>query len=296
LNPHPDRPRNRIALLALAILALFVGCRSTPDNAGIAVNFHAEASRVAELKQPMVVLVAEVGRSRADDNAWSLLQSPSVKAAGEQTVTVLLDIAVSRNRATATQFHIRDAPLLVCLSSRGVIISRDEGPITKKPVLHRIDQARQEGPLLDAQLASLENAFARATNDPAAQFALPEFLLAHHNAREAIAPLEAIAHAKTNPTGLRIRAWVALVRAHYWVAEPEKGRHEAENLIATLGAESPEARAGGELVLGIQDANGKRPALARQELETAVAAAPNSPYGRQASEALMNLSKGVPLQ
>lgn len=272
------------------------GCRTTPDNAGSVADFPAEASRAAELKKTMVVLVAEVGRSRADDNAWALLQSPAVKAAGEQTVMVLLDIAVSRNRATATQFHMSDAPLLVCLSSRGVIISRDEGPIRKKLVLQRLEEARQEGPRLDAQLASLESAFAGATSDPAARFAMAEFLLAHHNAREAIAPLEAVAHSKTVPTDLRIRAWVALAQAHNWIAEPEKGRHEAEDLIASLGAESPDARAGGELVLGIQDANLKRPSLARRELEAAVAAAPDSTYGRQASEALVNLSQGKPLQ
>ena len=88
---------------------------------------------------------------------------------------------------------------------------------------------------------------------------------------------------------MRVQAWVALARAHLWIAEPEKGRHAAKDLIAVLGPKTPEALAGGDLVLGLQDTNGKRTSLARAEFEAAVSAAPNSIFAQQAAEALAQL-------
>jgi len=99
----------------------------------------------------------------------------------------------------------------------------------------------------------------------------------------------AVARSESANPARRIRAWVELARAHLWIAEPEKGRHEAEDLIAVLGPKAAEARAGGNLVLGLQDANAKRFAVARRELEAAIAAAPESDYAKQAAEAIAKL-------
>jgi hypothetical protein len=118
--------------------------------------------------------------------------------------------------------------------------------------------------------------------------ALADFLLSHQNPREAIPHLANARSESANPDQ-RVRAWVELARAHLWIAEPEKGRHEANDLIAVLGPKIAEAQAGGNLVLGLQDANAKRFALARRELEAAVAASPESEYGKQAAEALAKL-------
>lgn len=273
-------------MLALVTLALLAGCRSTPDAS---MDLRAALEQAASLKEPLVILVAESGQSPADDRAISLMKSRAVGALGDRNVLFVLDVSVSRNRAAATRFHALETPLLVCLSSRGVIASRDEKLLTKSLVLQRIAEVSQKAPALDTELDSLAAAASTNTNDTAAQFALTDFLLAHQNALEAVPTLEGIAHSETTPTEMRVRAWVDLVRAHFWIAEPEKGRHVAEGLIATLGPGSPEARAGGELVLGMQDNTAKRTALARKEFEAAIAAAPDSDYGKQAAEALAKL-------
>ena len=86
------------------------------------------------------------------------------------------------------------------------------------------------------------------------------------NMREAIPHLASVAQSETVDTTLRIRAWVDLARAHLWIGEAEKGRHQAEALIAEWGHRKPEGLAGGKLVLASHDARGKRIARARQNL------------------------------
>jgi hypothetical protein len=142
---------------------------------------------------------------------------------------------------------------------------------------------------LDSRLDALEKPVAANPGDVTAQLALTDFLLAQHNAHEAIPHLETVAHADSTETAPRIRAWVDLARAHLWVGEPEKARHEAKDLMDALGPANPQAVAGGKLVLGTQDTNGKRFKLAREEFEAAIAAAPDSVYAKQAGEALAKL-------
>jgi tetratricopeptide (TPR) repeat protein len=142
---------------------------------------------------------------------------------------------------------------------------------------------------LDVKLGLLAQAASQNPNEAQTQFDVADFLLARQNAYEAIPYLEIVARNAAADTTLRIRAWIALARAHLWVGEPEKGRHEAENLITVLGGKTGDARAAGKLVLGIQDAAAKRTALAREELGEATAAAPDSIYGRQAVEELAKL-------
>ena len=255
------------------------------------VDLDAEIARAAEAKRPIVLFVLDSGQN--DEDAKSLLDVSTRKANEIGVATLVLDLSVSRNRATATRFHITDTdmPLLVCLSPKGVIVSRDERPITKEHVLKRIAEAARRAPEIDAKLAELEEAAAKNSKDAPAQLAIADFLLAQHNAREAIPYLESVAHSDLVDTSLRVRAWVELARAHLWISEPEKGRHEAAELMATLAAKSPEALAGGKLVQGLQDASGKRMALARQEFDAAIAAAPKSTYAKEAVEALAKLPK-----
>jgi hypothetical protein len=218
-----------------------------------------------------------------------LLEALAAKGKLGNVVPVVLDLGVSRNRAVAARFHATNTPVLFGLSPTGLIVTCDEKVITKDLVLNRVEEAAQRGRELDAKLVLLEGAIAKDGNDATAQWALADFLLGQKNAREAIPHLEVVAHNEAADTTLRVRAWVELVRAHFWIAEAEKGRHEANDLIAILGPKTPDARAGGNLVLGMQDANPRRMALARREFEAAIAASPESVYAKQAAEALGKL-------
>jgi hypothetical protein len=272
------------------VLAVTLGC-SLAVLAETDTDLAAAMIRAADLNKPLMVLVAEPGQSRADDASCALLKSHAVEAQSSRCITFLLDIGVSRNRATATRFHVVDTPLLLCISPRGILLSRDEARISKKLVLQRIEEAAQQSPSIDTRFRALEQAAAENPNNISTQFDLTDFLLQHHNDLEAVPRLAVIAHSDADPAPVRVRAWVALARAHLWIAEPEKGRHEAEALMASLGPSSPEARAGRNLVLGLQDTNGKRFTIARREFEQAISAAPNSDYAKQAAEALEHFKK-----
>jgi hypothetical protein len=231
-----------------------------------------------------VVLVTETEDRQATRDVRAALASAAVR---QSATPVLLDLSVSRNRATAARFHIADAPLLVFLSPRGVILSRDEKPLTSDLLLQRLAEATHQAAEVDAQLAALQEAV--AAGEPDAELRLADFLLAHHNAREAIGHLASVAGSAEIAKDVRVRAWVALARAHLWIGEPEKCRHVVHDLLATLGPQMPQAVAGGNLVLGLQDAAAKRVALARHEFAAAIAAAPASDYARLAADAAAKL-------
>ena len=280
----------------LMILAFLGGCRSeSGDSATRAAQNAAPpdldtvAAQASSLRQPVFVLVAESGLSREDDRACRLLEALAAKGRLGNVVPVVLDLSVSRNRATAARFHVTNTPVLLGLSPRGLIVTRDERAITKELVHNRIGEVAQRGRELEGKLALLEGAIGKGGNDAAAQLGLADFLLAQSNAREAISQLEAVAHNEAADSGLRVRAWVELARAHFWIMEAEKGRHEANDLIAILGPKSRDACAGGNLVLGRQDANAGRVAMAQREFGAAIAAAPKSVYAKQAAEALAKL-------
>jgi hypothetical protein len=279
-----------LTCIALALAGLITGCPSKPQSIELKVPLQTNTPDLDQLLeqttkggQAIMLLVADLGQSSDDDTARTAFEEPRMK--DDSIVRVLLDIGVSRNRAEATRFHIPQTPVLLCLSSRGVIVSRDEKPITTDLVRKRMNELAPSAHQLDASLEALEKPLATDATGLTAQLALADFLLAHHNAREAIPHLEAVAHSESSDAPQRVRAWVSLAQAHLWVAEPEKARHEAKDLMAKLGPAQPEAMAGGNLVLGTQDANGKRFPLARQEFEAAIAAAPKSDYARQAREA-----------
>lgn len=289
-------PRKCAGVVILAILASLAGCRSESDysapsgmHSDTTPDLDTEIARAFNLQQPILILVTELGQSQADNRAQTLFETLAVKGKHESIVPVLLDLSVSRNRAVAARFHVTDTPLLLGLSPRGLIVTRDQKPLTKELVRSRIEEVVQRAHELDAKLALLEEAVAKDGNDATARMELADFLLAQQNAREAIPHLAVVARSESTDTAQRVRAWVELARAHLWIAEPEKGRHEADDLIVVLGSKTAEARAGGNLVLGMQDANAKRVTVARREFEAAIAAAPESDYAKQAAEALTKL-------
>ena len=288
--------RLRIGLACLAMVSILTGCSSESGHSrpqsmssSGAVNLDGELVRASNLGKPLIIMVIESGQSRADSAARSLVKVASAKSRNDGILFALLDISISRNRATAMRFHVTNTPALFCLSAKGLIVSRDEAPIDRTLLSRRIEEVAQKSPELDAKLDLLTQSVNRNPDGVQAQLDLAEFLLERQNAREAIPHLEAVAHNEAADTTVRVHAWVDLVLAHFWISEPEKGRHEANDLIALLGPKTAEARAGGNLVLGIQDVNAKRMALARRELEAAIAAAPNSGYAKQAAEALAKL-------
>lgn len=291
--------RMAAGMIAIAAAILLAGCRpqsrrsappATANNAGV-VDLDAAVAKAVTTRRPVLVLIAGSGHSAVDDDARALLEDATVKEARARVTPVFLDLGISRNRATAARFHITDTdtPMLVFLSCSGVIVSRDEGPITKDLLVKRIDKVATWASDLDVQLALLEEAVAKNGSDPAARLNLADFLLGRQNAREAVAPLASVAHSEGIDPAVRVRAWVALARAHFWIGEPEKGRHEAKNLMATLGQQSPDAVSGGNLALGLQDATAKRFSVARREFEDAILAAPESTYAKQAADAISKL-------
>ncbi len=282
---------------ALTVMTLLVGCGSgrtppTQPSATFATpDLDSEIAQASIKKLPVLVFVVESGKSDADNAAVSVIENLKASAQSKSVVFLSFDLYASRNRATVARFHVIDTPLLLCLSSKGVQSSRDEKSLSSDLVLKRIEEITQHGPDLDAKLAALETALSGKAGDVQSELKLADFFRSHDNAREAIPHFAAVAHSETAETGLRIRAWVDLARAHLWIAEPEKGRHEASDLIATLGPKAPAAIAGGKLVFGIQDANAKRTALARSEFEEAIRAAPDSIYAGEATQALAKLPK-----
>jgi hypothetical protein len=257
------------------------------------VDLDAELARTSGLNQPLLLLVIDSGNSREDQEVHALFDTTAKKFRDDGFSFTVLDISVSRNRATATRFHLIDTPLLLCLSARGLIVSRDEKPVTKTILLRRIADAPKLSTVLDGQFAMLEKAVTRnpvsGPGSAEAHFELAEFLNGRKNRREAIPHFSFVAHSDSPDVARRVRAWVALAEAHLWIAEPEKARHEASDLIAVLGPKNPEAMAGGNLVLGLQDATGKRFALARREFEAAIGAAPDSEFGKRAAAQLAAL-------
>jgi hypothetical protein len=295
-GPTKNPSLKQAGAVALALLALLAGCRSdasysapTAMTGAATPDLDAEIARASHLQRPILLLLAESGQSKADDQAQALFETLAVKDNRESIVSISLDVSFSRNRVEAAWFHATNTPVLLGLSPRGVIITRDQMPLTKELFLSRIEEIKQQAHALDAKFASLEEAAAKDGNDVTAQLELADFLLAQRNAREAIPHLAAVARYDSADSARRVRAWFELARAHFWIGEPEKGRHEAQDLMTVLGPKTAEARAGGNLMLGTQDAAAKRMALARREFEAAIAAAPESVYAKQAAEALAKL-------
>ena len=287
--------------VVMGLAGLLIGCRSANPVAPLAEptalkTLEVAMSDAASLNQPLAILLVELGQSRADEAAVSLLESPKLRNKTGSFVSCILDLGISRNRAIAARFHPVRTPVLVCVSPKGIIVSRDEVHLGQGLVLRRIETARRESSELDSHLASLEQVASTNSTGNAAQLELANFLLAHGNALEAIPHLAAVAHCATCNDAQRVQAWVELARAHLWIGEPEKARAEADNLVSTLGSRLPEARAGGKLILGIHDANLKRADQARREFEETMVLAPATSYANEAAAMLEDLRKGRSLK
>lgn len=288
-------------VFALGCLSAVTGCqhangpRSTSHEAVAGAPAPlAEATMTAREKGlPLAVLTVDPSRGENDRAAAGAFRSVrSASPAANPAVFSLLELTESRSRALAAPLHALEAPTLVCLSPAGVIVSRDEGTITPQLVRQRIEEAAAQSPALDQHLADLQAAVDARPTDAAASMQLADFLLAHHNEQQAIPHVEDVARDDAADVSVRVRAWVALGRAHLWVVEPEKARHAAQALMAALGPRSADAIAGGNLVRGLQDTKAKRYDRAGEELRAAVAAAPDSDYGREAAELLAKLPGG----
>ena len=281
-------------VIACSCISLIAGCRTTPapvEQTAAVVDLDAVIEKAAKAKQPVVILIGEFGPNGADRAAGELFDSPAIQSKAGGAELLKMDLTSSRNRASAAQYHTVQTPVLVCLSSKGVIVSRDQGPITADLLMKRMDGLGKRAADLDAKLMLLRNASPPTKKELTQESALAEFLLAQRNAREALPYLDDLASSDSLLLADRVNAWVAMARAHLWIGEPEKARHEAKDLIATLGPTASEAIAGGNLVLGLQDITAKRYELARREFQAAIAAAPQSAYAAAAADELANLPK-----
>jgi hypothetical protein len=280
----------------LAVMSLLAGCQSGSDisstvtSATATPDLNASLAQAAAAARPTIILIVESGQSRADDRAHALFDAMEASGQLQNVLPLLLDLGASRNRATAARFHATNTPVLLGLSPKGLIVTRDEKQITKELILNRIAEVARRSPDLDTKFAALLAVTQKEGNSPAAELELGDFLLSISNAREAIPHFEKIAQDTSAATNLRVCAWVDLVRAHVWIAELEKARHEADNLIATLGPTSPEALAAGKFALGLEEIAAKHQKVARQQLQAAIAAAPESDYAKQAAATLKSLS------
>jgi tetratricopeptide (TPR) repeat protein len=244
----------------------------------VSVDLDAELARARRESRPVLVLVTEAGRSPRDDEARALLGDETVRACAADWIVVDLDLNGSRGRAAASRFHAAPMPLVLCLSPHGVVLSRD-GRVTRELVLARMNEAERLAPRLDAELEALA---IHADSGVRARMDLAEFLDAHFNWHAAIPHFAAVWKSDSADLELRVRAAAAEAQAHHLIGEPEKERHVAEELIATLGATSPAARAAGYYLLGARDLRAQHEAEAVRNLDQAVAAAPDSDFGLQA--------------
>ena len=236
-------------------------------------------------QQPIMVVVIENGRGPVDADVEARFGEEQIRSHLGSTLLVVLDQGSSRVRAEVSRFHLAEVPLLITLSSRGIIEYRDEAPFDDALILKRLMYAEHIGAALDARLTELEERVADLPDDIPARMKLARFLISRHNASEAIPHFALVRAAGAGDQNLRIQAAVEEARAHFWIGEPEKGRHVAEELIATLGAQSPEARCAGYYALGAQDVLDRHRERGLHELEQALAAAPDSDYGIKAKAA-----------
>ncbi len=213
--------RFRAAWLFAALL-LAAGSESAlalpkPDRIITPVDLTATQARASQVNRPLLLLVAEPGSSRADDNARDALDSRGVRQETDgKALLAVVDLGVSQARATAARFHPLETPLLVCLSPRGMVLSRSQKPITKEVILEQLRRTIEESLETDRKFEALKKAADDSKSDSSAHLALADFLMERNNAFEAIPILTVIAHSGEIPAALRIRVWADLVRAHYW--------------------------------------------------------------------------------
>jgi tetratricopeptide (TPR) repeat protein len=283
---------------AFAVLALG-GCPAQPERVELQTSLEVGAPGLDEVLektavsgQAVMVLFIRPGQSPEDDAARTNFETPHAR--DDRAFRMLVDLTTPSASAQAARWHVVETPTLLCLSPQGLVVSRDSKPITIDLAAQRLEELPSLAQQLDAQLQALEQPIVTNPDDSSTRMALADFFLAHGNFREAITPLEFVAHTASNDAALRTRAWLALCRAHLSVAEPEPARLEAQEFLRVLGPHVPEARAAANLALGAQDADAQNIPAARAELAAAITAAPDSDYAQQARAALTKLSPSQP--
>lgn len=287
----------------LSAIALLAGCHASSQRNGApetaaeppeqTLRRAADAAR--EKRLPLFVVVYDPARDAGElvDYAASIVRAGGVSPLlhGDALIAIgaALSLSDSRSRAAAAPLHAVDAPTLVLRSPGGVGLSRDEGELSIAMLNDRVTRAATQMSAEDATFARLSAAVEERPAEVARRVALADYLLAHDNARLAIPHLRLVADDAGAHVAVRVHAWTAMARAHLWMIEPEKARYASQALIDQLGPTTPLAIAGGNLVRGLQDTRAKRFGRARDELNAAVAAAPDSEYGREAAALLLKL-------
>ena len=255
-------------LATVCAFAVFIGGCGVASGPGKnppgVVDLGAEIAHAGEAKRPLVVLVGELGTNGADRTAAALLENRASNSHGDVMQFLKIDLGNSRNRSTAARFHLVQTPVLVCFSPMGVIVSRDQGPITAETLGKRLDDLPTRAADIDAQFASLLDALNTSKQYLASRRDLAKFLLAHQNDREAIPyHLAELAGSDLAEPTDRANAWVShcprppVDRRTGKGPAPKRKRSSQRSDQAT-----PDAIAGGNLVLGTQDATAKRFPLA----------------------------------
>lgn len=271
-----------------------VGSESVePVEPAPAPDIEADFARARAKGKPAVVVVTDSGEPEVARRVRAVLGDDRVRArlAGVEVVT--LDLGGSRARAAALGLHVERAPAVLALSAGGRIVARDAQVASAGSVAALLEGAARDGPAVDAVIASFAAKVAADAGDVAARQALATTLLAHEAWREAAPHLEAVAASENVDVARRVGAWVALARARFASGEPEKGRRAAKELLARLGLTSAEARAAGNLLLGVRDGELGRRARALEELERAEGEAPGSAWAREARAERERLGAGA---
>jgi hypothetical protein len=263
------------------------GGQSAPASAELRfVDLDAELASAGG--KPAVILIGEFGPTGKDAQYRDLLDQLYLEQYTRNYKAVKIDLSYSPNRAQAARYHLTETPIMICLSPKGIIVSRDTGELVGgKLAVTRLMNLPPLAQELDASFKLLST----GPDGSAPDMECGDFLMWSQNKREAIPYFAKVASSRGAGINQQIDARVKMARAHLWIGEPEKARHEAKELIATLGADYVTAVAGGNFVLGLQDATAKRFALARHEFETAVQAAALTDYGKQAVIELAKLPR-----
>ncbi len=202
------------AVLAIACLASLglpaagVPEPGIPEAAAEGPGLDAALLQAREHQQPIMVVVAEDGRSPADAEVLARFREGGIRSHLGTTLLVVLDLGSSRVRAEAARFHMADVPLLLVLSSHGIIESRDEAPIDDALILRRLMYAEHIGFELDTRLAELEERVEALPEDLHGRMKLARFLISRRNAREAIPHLAVIRASAQADLPLRVQAAV----------------------------------------------------------------------------------------
>ena len=111
--------------IALALAVILAGCRRSeserstqaPSTTGANdMDLDTAIAKAMEIQRPIVVLIVESGPSDADHVGRSLLEDSLVNGRRDRVTPVLLDLSISRNRATAAQLpRHRHAPARLSL-------------------------------------------------------------------------------------------------------------------------------------------------------------------------------------